>query len=250
MLKNRSFWLFGILSIIILAILVYLAGIPYLRKLQKMTSEITQKRLDIGVLQEKLTVLQKLKTQEETLLDLADRAQKYLPQSRKEGDFIIDFEKIAQESESTINSTAVIVKAEKKALAEVPKEEEEPKTKTKTKTKTETTKATSPVSATAFSANITTNFRSFLTMLFNLERSRRLSAFDTFTITRGEEDTLSIKMDGEIYHKDKITVSKDLENIKISEEVEQKLKNLGQFGEYINLQSESGFGRDDPFSEF
>lgn len=253
MLKNRTFWLFITLTILVLAFISFFLGIPAIKKINRTFGEINQKKQEITKAQEKLTALRELKTKEQNLNELSSLAQNYIPQSKREGDFIIDLEKIAQDSQVIINSTTVVESAEKKAQNKTTQEEDTTAKKTTKEQKTAATTAeqkTTAVAQTKITANLTSNFRSLLNLLFNLERGRRLSSFESLTINRDEEGILSSKIEGAIYHKAKVTTQPTLENIKISPEVENKLKNLGQFGEYINLQNEGGFGRDDPFAGF
>ena len=105
-----------------------------------------------------------------------------------------------------------------------------------------------------FSMQISGSFNDFLNFLNTVETSSRLISLKNITMQQKVESDKSItfaaQVSGSAFYKNKMTVAVSNDNLKISDEIINQFLNLKAYGQPIDLPTESGFGRTNPFENY
>lgn len=168
-----------------------------------------------------------------------DIAAKYIPETQSSGELVIELSAIANQNN---------LKVKKVSLETTPSPSRNVSTDETDTKETQPTPETSnePLKQLKFSLTLDGSFPDFLNFIKSAETSSRLITFSTLNLNR-TTDNLTAEISGVAYYKPKTTLKDELEDIQVSQATINQFQNLKTFGTPINLPTESGFGRVNPF---
>lgn len=251
---NKTSWIIvggtGFICIVIAYFFLY-PNVKQVFDIRKKT-QIAKNELD--VLNKKQEVLAAL-SKNNQLGGLYDIASKYIPESENSSDLVIELTSMANQANMKVDqisldaATAPKAAATDTATTDAKTTSDAKATATDTTTDTTTTTPTdvkTNLSELKFSLKISGSFSDFLIFLKSTETSSRLLTFDNMSLSQSETN-FSVQVSGFSYYKKGTSLENTLDNIKITEATINKFKNLKTYGVPINLPTESGFGRTNPF---
>jgi len=237
---SRTSWLFVATTIVIIGVIGFLWLRPVIASSWKTYSGTQTAKKDLTEASKKKSVLENL-TKNNQLASLYDIASKYIPESSNSGELVIELTAMAAQSNLLVDQVSL---DDKKDTATT-KEEGTSET-TSTPSSDTSSAANNEVN---FSLKVTGTFPDFLNFLKNTETSSRLISFTAMTLAQ-ETDKFTAQLTGKAFWKKGSSLDKTLANIEISEDTINKFQNLKTYGTPINLPTESGFGRTDPFAGY
>ncbi|OGD57140.1 hypothetical protein A2V71_01755 [Candidatus Berkelbacteria bacterium RBG_13_40_8] len=240
---NKTSWIF----VIVTTVIIGLIGFFYLRPIVASCLQIylntqTAKK-DLTDASKKKEVLENL-TKNNQLTNLYDIASKYIPESSNSGELVIELTAMATQSNLSVGQVSLEDKKDTKTGGE-----ETSGTSTDNKAETNATSSASSPSGTNevnFSLKVNGTFPDFVNFLKNTETSSRLISITSMILAQ-EQDKFTAQLVGKAFWQKGASLENILANIEISQETINKFQNLKTYGTPINLPTESGFGRTDPF---
>jgi len=231
---NRLSWTFVSVTLAILLI----TGIFYLWPTISNTWQIYQKekkaKIDLSDAAKKKDILDNL-SKNDKLKNVYSIAANYIPENQDSGDLVIELTAIAGQSNLKVTQfsldSAVVAKSNNDNTS-APKE-----------------KATSDAGEVKFSLKIEGSFADYKNFLKNTETGSRLISFTTMSLSQAE-GSFSAQVSGKAYYKKASTLESTLANINIPQATIDRFISLKTYGTPINLPTETGFGREDPFAAY
>ena len=246
---NRTSWLICGVTLAILAVL----GLFYLWPVSKSSWQIynqeKQAQKDLSDASKRKEVLTAL-SQNNQLTDLFAIASQYIPENANSSDLIIQLSAMASQNSLTVDQVSLEGQNQSSSTSQ---EQATTNQSSTANTNTSTAKG-SASNATAiqevdFALKVSGSFGDFLNFLKSTETSSRLITIKAMNLTQAN-GTLTADLKGKAYWKKGTSLENNLANITISQETINKFQNLKSYGSPINLTTESGFGRPDPFAGF
>ena len=199
-------------------------------------------RQDLKDVSQKKEMLAKL-SQDNQLETLYQTALKYIPKEADSSGLVIELSAIANSLNLKIEQVSFEGTKDKIARAD--------EDATDAKTAAATNKPASPAPASGpqeikFSIKVLGDYPSVLAFLQNIETSSRLVSIQKLTISTDEKG-LSGEIEGKAFYTPQTNLQDSLTNITVSTKTIEKFKNLKTYGVPINLPTEEGFGRTNPF---
>lgn len=241
---------------IILITLIFVAAIcfflirPVATSIWASWKGLQQARNDLVNLAEKKQILEALKNNQD-LSNVGEIVLKYIPNESDSGELVVELAAIANNNNLKVEEMSMEKSQETKTTEE---------TKTPTPKSTPLTQASPTTSTTGgakevdFSLKLSGTYTDLVNFLWGVESSSRLISLKNvafqMSTTAGQEQNLSAQIKGVAYYKPDVTLQSTLDNIKVSQETIEKFLNLKTFGSPINLPTESGFGRTNPFENY
>lgn len=212
---------------------------------------LEQARKDLETLEEKKQVLEALKNNPD-LASVGEIAIKYIPQESESGELVVELAAIAG------NNNIKVEEISMEKVKDQTKTDEgttpTPKSSTTSQANQETASTTGGAKEVDFSLKLSGTYADLVNFLRGVESSSRLISLKNvafqMSTTAGETQNLSAQIKGVAYYKPDVTLASTLDNIKVSQETIDKFLNLTTFGSPINLPTESGFGRTNPFENY
>jgi len=244
---NRASWVIVAITFLIIAALGVLYLWPVAKSSWNIYQETNQTKKDLEDISKRKEVLTEL-TKNDKLSYLYNIASTYIPEESKSGELVIELTAMANQSN---------LKVEQVSLEQIEKTQKsnEETTDKKTETagssqKTSTTNVQETSSQEVdFSMKVSGTFADFLNFLKATETSSRLISITAMNLNQSNDQFIA-QLNGKAYWKKGTDLEKNLTNIEISKETIAKFQNLKSYGTPIDLPTESGFGRPDPFAEF
>ncbi len=246
---SRTSWIFVAATAVIIGVIGFLWLRPVVASSWKTYSDTQIAKKDLIEASKKKEVLENL-AKNNQLASLYDIASKYIPESSNSGELVIELTAMAAQSNLSVDQVSLEDKKDTGA-----QDETTPTTDNKTKTNETTSASSSNTSSSGnnnevnFSLKVTGTFPDFLNFLKNTETSSRLISFTAMTLAQ-ETDKFTAQLTGKAYWRKGSSLDKTLANIEISQDTINKFQNLKTYGTPINLPTESGFGRTDPFAGY
>lgn len=240
---NSTFYLIAGVSLLILLLVIFLIVRPVVFGIWENYQKAKTAQEELNLLElERETLLDLQKSKKETD-DLYNKIATFLPEKINGGDFVVQLENIANQNNQ--NQTEIKIKEEKSKQKTIA----EQKTTTN-----ETVKGTQEetIQERVFTLTQTGFFPDLVNFLKNLEQSSRLNTLEKLSITREENNSLTIEIEGLIYYKPGITIQDTLASLQITPQEEKEIMDLEHFGEIISIKSMDDVqgGRSDPFAPF
>lgn len=204
----------------------------------------------------KKAILEKL-AGDENLATVYSIASKYYPEKQNTGDFVIELTAIANQSNLKVEQFSFDsgVSSPKSTTSD------DTSTSTSTKSADSSTSASSSSSNSSgssspsgggeikFSMKLNGSFLDFTKFLKGAETSSRLFTITSLNITQGESN-VSLQISGKTYWNKAELGEITAANLNLSSQTISKFLSLKTYGTPINLPTESGFGRVNPFESF
>jgi len=238
---NRISWIIVITTIVIIALVGFFFIWPKANSSWKIYKQEAQAKKDLEDVSKRKDVVAELSKTNE-LSSLYDIASKYIPEEANSGDLVIQLTAMANDAKLTVDQISLETEAK-------PKTTTGEDTTTNTTTQTTTSSNTSDIKEVGFNLKVSGTFADFLNFLKSVETSSRLISISAMNLIQAQ-DKFSADIKGKAYWEKGVSLEKNLANISIPQETISKFKNLKTFGNPINLPTEQGFGRPDPFAGF
>lgn len=244
---NRISWIFiGVSALIFIAIGFFFSR-PNVTSAWQTYTQIQTAKNDLDAAAKKKEILTTL-SKNNQLSNLYDIATKYIPESGDSSGLVIALSAMAGESNLKVDQltfeTAPPAGGAKADTTDTTKTETPAATSTNTSDKSATTTGVQEIK---FNMTVSGTFPDFLNFLKSVESSSRLITFSKMSFSQSDT-TFQAQLSGTAYYKKGNSLETTLENIKISQDTINKFQNLKSYGTPINLPTESGFGRTDPFA--
>lgn len=234
---NRLSWIFIGGTFVIVTLFSFFILKPMVLSSYQTYNDNKATQKEFGEVSKKKIILTSL-SKNNQLDDLYNIASKYIPVDQNSSALVIEMSAVASQAN---------LKVDQFSLENVPTKAT---TTDESGANTKAADTAAPVKNTAdelkFSMKVSGNFTDFLSFLKNTETSSRLITFNNMSLTVAT-DVLSVQLSGSAYWKKKSTLTQSLTNVTVSQATIDKFKNLKSYGTPINLPSESGFGRTNPF---
>lgn len=205
--------------------------------------EIKKSQDTLKGISQKKEILQKLSLNNQ-LTDAYTIASNYIPEQEDSGDLVIGLSEMAKQSKLTVEQISF-----DKPTAKSSEGSDTAKQTDNTASNTQTASNTD-FKEIEFSMKVSGTFTDFLTFINNLEKSSRLVTITAMDLTQSADKAFGASIKGKAYWQKTANLDTSLTAINISPDIINKFKNLKSYGQPINLQTESGFGRPDPFSTY
>lgn len=173
-------------------------------------------------------------------------ASNYIPEEEKSGDLVIGLSEMAKQSNLKVEQ----ISFDKVTPSQSTNTDT---TNNNANTNTNSTPATTDANKPKeieFSMKVSGAFADFMLFINNLEKSSRLVTITSMDLAQSADKAFGVSLKGKAYYQKTTNLDTSLTAINISSEIINKFKNLKSYGQPINLQTESGFGRPDPFSAY
>lgn len=234
---NRTSWIFVIISLLICSVIAFFLIRPAVSSSWKTYKDTQAAKKDLEDISKKKEALNEL-SKNNQLTTLFNTASSYIPEEGNSGALIIELTAIANNAKMKVEQVSL----EANTASATPQDDSKPSA---TATPTEN----SNISEIPFSMKLTGTFADFQKFLQDTETSSRLITISGMNLSQADT-AFTATINGKTYWKKGSNLEKTLANIQISKETIDLFKNLTTYGIPINLPSESGFGRTDPFASF
>lgn len=246
---NKLSWIFIGATFLILALFSYFFIYPQTTSILKIYSDLNKNKTDLENINTEKDALAKL-SKNNQLQTLYDIATKYIPETQQSGELVIELTAIAEQSAMKVEQ--ISLEASKTATTPASADTTGTTQADTTKTNTTTPAPASTTPATEaqpvdFSMKISGSFPGFIKTLQSIETSSRLITISNMQLTQAT-DVFSASITGKAYYKKGISLTNDIKNMDISQKTIEMFTNLKTYGSPIDLPTESGFGRENPFA--
>lgn len=243
-----------LITLIVVAAICFFLIRPVTTSIWASWKGLQQARSDLTNLAEKKQILEALKNNPD-LANVGGIALKYIPQESDSGELVVELAAIANNNNLKVEEMSMEKSQETKTSEEVTTPTPKSTTSTQASPATSTTGGAKEVD---FSMKLSGSFGDFLNFLRGVESTSRLISLESIalqmnTTTTGQQQpqaALSAQIKGVAYYKPDVSLEPILANINVSQETIDKFLNLKPFGSPINLPTESGFGRTNPFENY
>lgn len=245
-----------IISLILIAGISFFLIRPVVSSVWSSWNELNRTKEDLKNVDAKVKVLQDLKNNP-NVNSVAQIALKYIPKESQAGELVIELTAMAQTNNLKVEETSL---EKSKETSKSSEETTSPTPKSQTSpgaSPTPSEDKTGGAKEIEFSMKLSGTYPDFMNFLRAVETSSRLIVIKnlslqmaTETVGTEQKSTFTAQTAGVAYYKSDVTVADALANIEISEDTLKKFLNLKTYGIPINLPTESGFGRTNPFENY
>ena len=250
-MKGKPLVILGVTFLIILAIGFILIR-PVAATIWSSWKSLKKAETDLKTVEEKKQILASLKENKD-LASVGDIALKYIPIDSQSGQLVIELTAVAQSNNLKVEETSL----EKNKESSTPKEESTASPKGGTPSPATSGQATNlgQIKEVEFSMKLSGTYNDFINFLREIESSARLITLQNMamqmTAASGTQAaSFSAQITGVAYYKPAVSIEKTIANLNISEETIKHFLDLKTYGQPINLPTESGFGRTNPFEGY
>jgi Tfp pilus assembly protein PilO len=247
---NKLSYIFIGSTVAIIAIASFFVIWPLSETSYRLYKDNEKAKQDLKDISQEKDILSKLE-KNSNLQNVYNIAQTYIPETQQSGDLVIELSAIAGQNNLKVEQFSI----------DSPGTTQDKKTETSTDTSTSGTSSntttTTPTTKTdstgineiKFSVKLTGTFTDFINFLKGAETNSRLISINTMTLTQATAG-FSAQITGKAYWQKASTADKTLANINLTQDTINKFLGLKTYGSKIDLPTESGFGRTDPFSTY
>jgi len=243
-MKSKPITILMVTFILVLGICFFLIR-PVVVSIWSSYRNFEQSKKDLQNIEEKKEILQALQNNP-NLTNVGEIALKYIPQEQDSGDLVVEISAVAAANNLQIDEISM-----EKNPESTPSPEESQKTSPKPQSSP--TKK-SDINEVNFGLKVSGSYDNLINFLRGLESGSRLISINNLSLQMKPNDqnknNLSCQMTGAAFYKNNISLEDNLQNIQVESATIDKFLNLKTFGLPINLPSESGFGRSNPFEGY
>lgn len=243
---SRLSWIFiGATSLIVL-VFGYFFFYPQITNILKIYNDLGTNQAKLNDINKEKEILNNL-SKNNQLQSLFDIASKYIPEEQKSGELVIELTAIAKQSNMKVEQ--ISLDSAKTATGATPSSDTTQTDTSKTNTTTSTTPTTNTNEATNvdYAIKISGSFSDLIKVLQSIESSSRLITISKIQLTQ-TTDVITAQIDGSAYYKKGVSVTNNVKNVEITKKTIDMFQNLKTYGSPIDLPTESGFGRENPFA--
>lgn len=249
-MKNRSITILAV-TILIIGVISFLFIKPVVSSILSDWRSLEKAKQDLKDVEDKKRAIEDLK-KNTNLSNISSIAQKYIPVDSESGSLVIELTAMAGQNNLKVEQTSM----EQPKSTEKASSADSTETQSKTPTPAASTSNQAKYKEVQFSITLNGTYSDFMNFLRAVDSSSRLISLKLLNLIQEPPKegttTPAFKADltGVAFYKPEVSIEKNLENLKISNETTQKFLNLKSYGLQINLPTESGFGRSNPFDGF
>ncbi len=242
-MKNKSITILAITILLIGAISFFFIK-PVVSSIFSDWKNLEKSRQDLKDVEDKKKIIEKLK-KNTSLVNVSNIAQKYIPKDSESGSLIIELTAMASQNNLKTEQTSM----------EQPKSTPESNSPSLAPSASNTTDQ-AKYKEIQFSITLNGTYSDFMNFLRAVDTSSRLISLKLLSLSQNPPEegttasTFNADLTGIAFYKPEVSIEKNLVNLEISDETIQKFLNLKSYGLQINLPTESGFGRSNPFEGF
>jgi len=238
---NKTSWIFVGVTFIICAGISFFFIRPAVSSSWTTYKETQTAKKDLENISKRKDILNEL-TKNTQLNTLYDTASTYIPEEANSGALIIELTAIANNAKMQVEQVSL----ESNNASATPQEDSSANTQSQAPA---ASASGNNIQEVPFTMKLSGTFADFQKFLQNTETSSRLITISGMTLSQNDT-AFTASITGKTYWKKGSTLESNLNNIQISQATIDLFKNLKTYGLPINLPSESGFGRTDPFATF
>lgn len=256
-MKNKKVMIIGVTAAIVLLIGFFVIR-PVASSMWNSWKAMSQAKIDLDNSAQKKQAIDELK-KNNNLNKISEIAGQYIPEEANAGQLVIEITAMATANNLKVEKTTM-EKSTEPAKATTDETDATKKTPTPAASASSETSKTGDAKTVGFSMTVSGSFSDVMNYLKAIEISSRLISISTLTIRAEKQATLDpaakvtagigVDLKGSAYYKSQVTLNDTLDNIKISQETMDKFLNLKTYGQPIDLPTESGFGRENPFEGY
>ncbi len=254
---NRLSWIFvGTTSVIIILALGFYF-FPSAKSSWQTYRKYKDAKKELLDTSKKIEILNNL-SQGDRLTTVYNIASGYIPQDQASGDLVIELTAIAAQSNLKVNQFSLdTAKTSSSSSSSSNSPDSSDTSKSSTSTSSDSSSSTTQkadsnltgATEMKFSITLTGGFSDFQGFLKGVETGSRLISFTTIALS-GDKDSFKAQLSGKAYWKKAAKIDPTLANVDIPEKTINKFLGLKTYGNKIDLPTESGFGREDPFAGY
>ena len=247
---NLSLVFISVTILIVFAISYFYLS-PKLSSAWQNYKEIKKSQETLKEISQKKDILVKF-SRDKKVSDAYTIASNYIPEEEKSGDLVIGLSEMTKQSNLKVEQISFdkVATSSSSSTSSSTDTNANSNSDTKGNTSSSTDNKSSKVSEINFSMKVSGTFADFMLFINNLEKSSRLVTINSMDLTQAIDKSFSAQLEGKAYYQKTADLDTSLAAINISQDIINKFKNLKSYGQPINLQTESGFGRPDPFSTY
>lgn len=205
--------------------------------------QIAQAKKELNDINKKKEILTKI-SQNDQLKNLYQTAIQYLPQEADSSNLVLELSALASQNNLKVEQ---ISSSTTKAATQENQDTSTNNSNQNNQQNTTNSQSEPGGSQTAdFELKVSGTFSDYLNFLNNLETSGRLISIPKMNLTQGT-GTFSAQLSIKAYWKKGLSLEKNLANINVSTDTIQKFQNIKSNSTPINITTEQGFGRPNPF---
>lgn len=247
-MKNQKIIIISVTTLLILGI-GFLLIWPVISSIWSSWEEYAKAKNDLKIITEKKQILDEL-GKNSSIKNVSEIAQNYIPQEPESGQLVIELTAMATANNLKVEETSL----EKQKGSSSSNEDTAQTSPTPAPSGSGTTDTTGGAKTVDFALKTSGSFNDFLNFLRTIETSSRLITIKNITMQQkiGTDKAVSFtaQISGAAYYKKDPSITANNDNLKVSEATLVKFLNLKTYGQPINLPSESGFGRANPFENY
>lgn len=229
------------ITIIVIGAIIFFFIRPVVSSVWTSWKNLEKSRQEIQDVERKKQIIEEIKNNPQ-LKDIANIALKYIPQESESGQLVIELTAIASTNNLIVEQTSMDQKASQQTTTPSPGASASPET--------------AAIKEIQFTMGLSGAYNDFLNFLAAVDSSSRLIALRTLTLNRQEttneqgQANFKAQISGSAYYKADVSIAKTIDNLKVPDETIRKFLNLKSYGLPINLTTEAGFGRSNPFEGY
>ncbi len=248
-MKSKPIIILGV-TLLVIGGIGFFAIKPVVTSIWSAWKDLERARNDLSQVEERKKILEELK-QNPSLSNVGQIALKYIPKDEETGELVIELTAIATANNLRVEETSM---EKARTTTTQPADEVSTGAKSPTPTPNASASASSAIAKeVAFTMKLSGSFTDFMNFLRGVDSSSRLISLKTLTLETSQttdQITFIVQIGGVAFYKSDVTLANTLDNIKVSDDTIRKFLNLKTYGAPINLPTESGFGRGNPFEGF
>lgn len=262
---NRLSWIFIGVSAVLVILISFFFLKPRITSAWQTYQNIKSAKQQLTDAAKEKEILSQL-SQNDKLASVHDIAEGYIPESQDSGDLVIELTALAgqnnlQVSQFSLDSGASASSSSSNSSSANTSNDDTTPTSSTSSGSSSSTSSTSSGSSSAstqsssnatevkFSVSISGAFTDFENFLKGVETGNRLISISSINLST-DQTGMKAQLLGKAYWKKSSSLTSNLSNITISQKTIDKFLSLKTYGTPINLPTESGFGRTDPFANY
>lgn len=251
---NRLSYIFIGTTFAIIALVSFFIIKPLITTSYNLYRDNVKAKQDLTDVSKEKEILTNLK-KDNNLQNVYNIANNYIPETEQSGDLVIEISAIANQSNLKVEQFSIDSPTSSKSSSNDSASSDGTTTKSSSNTTNSTTNSntnntdTSKAKEVNFSTKISGTFTDFVNFLKAADKNSRLISFNSIILNQTDV-SFTAQLKGKAYWKKTTTNEKTLANINITTQTINKFLGLKTYGSPINLPTESGFGRADPFAKF
>lgn len=257
-LMNRLSWIFVGATVLIIAVIIGVFMRPQIMSMWQIYQKNQKNSQELKDSAQEKKILESY-SQDQQFKTVYNNAINYIPQDQETDNLIIGLSALATQNNLSVSSfsfdttksaATTSTNSTNSSSDSSASSSSSSNSNSNSNSNSSATTSSSTASELKFSIKLTGSFPDFENYLKGIETSNRLISIASMTLSQNATSGLSVQLSGKTYWKKDVSLEQTLANLTVSKAVINKFLSLKTYGTPINLPTESGFGRADPFAGF